>query len=75
MDGANEEQILEELRAAAPRIFRYADWTREMLELNQQGIRTLPPGIVRKTFSGARVREASDSGPSQISLVGEEGWQ
>jgi alpha-beta hydrolase superfamily lysophospholipase len=42
---ANDGQMLEEMRAAAPRISNYADWTREMLELSdnaQAAGRTLP---------------------------------
>jgi hypothetical protein len=33
-----EEQMLEELRAAAPRIASYADWVREMLELSDKAL-------------------------------------
>ena len=33
-----EERMLEELRAAAPRIASYADWTREMLELSDKAL-------------------------------------
>ena len=33
-----EEQMLEELRAAAPRIASYADWIREMLELSDKAL-------------------------------------
>ena len=38
---ANDEQMLEELRAAAPRISSYADWTREMLNLSDRRLRRL----------------------------------
>jgi alpha-beta hydrolase superfamily lysophospholipase len=33
-----EEQMLEELRAAAPRIASYSDWAREMLELSDKAL-------------------------------------
>jgi pimeloyl-ACP methyl ester carboxylesterase len=33
-----EEQMLEELRAAAPRIADYADWAREMLDLSDKAL-------------------------------------
>jgi hypothetical protein len=33
-----EEQMLEELRAAAPGIASYADWVREMLELSDKAL-------------------------------------
>src|SRR4029077_15890620 len=33
-----EEQMLEELRVAAPRIASYADWVREMLELSDKAL-------------------------------------
>jgi alpha-beta hydrolase superfamily lysophospholipase len=42
---ANEKQMLDEMRAAAPRISSYEDWTREMLELSDKALsagRTLP---------------------------------
>jgi alpha-beta hydrolase superfamily lysophospholipase len=35
---ANDDQMLEEIRAAAPRISSYADWTREMLELSDNAL-------------------------------------
>ena len=40
-----EEQMLEELRAAAPRIASYADWVKEMLDLSDKALadgRSLP---------------------------------
>ena len=43
-----EEQMLEELRAAAPRIASYADWVREMLELSDKALadgRRLPAAL------------------------------
>jgi alpha-beta hydrolase superfamily lysophospholipase len=42
---ANDDQMLEEIRAASPRISSYADWTREMLELSDNALaadRSLP---------------------------------
>ena len=35
---ANDDQMLAEIRAAAPRISSYADWTREMLELSDNAL-------------------------------------
>jgi len=35
---ANDEHMLEEIRAAAPRISSYEDWTREMLELSDNAL-------------------------------------
>ena len=35
---ANEQRMLEELRAVAPRISSYSDWTREMLELSDKAL-------------------------------------
>jgi alpha-beta hydrolase superfamily lysophospholipase len=35
---ANDEQMLEEIRAAVPRIASYQDWTREMLELSDNAL-------------------------------------
>jgi alpha-beta hydrolase superfamily lysophospholipase len=35
---ANEERMLEEMRAVAPRISDYADWTRVMLELSDEAL-------------------------------------
>src|SRR5277367_1159687 len=35
---ANDEQMLGEIRAAAPRISSYEDWTREMLELSDKAL-------------------------------------
>jgi alpha-beta hydrolase superfamily lysophospholipase len=35
---ANDGQMLEEIRAAAPRISSYADWTREMLDLSDKAL-------------------------------------
>jgi alpha-beta hydrolase superfamily lysophospholipase len=37
-DWVGEEQMLEELRAAAPRIASYADWVTEMLELSDKAL-------------------------------------
>jgi alpha-beta hydrolase superfamily lysophospholipase len=37
-DWVGEEQMLEELRAAAPRIASYADWIREMLDLSDKAL-------------------------------------
>ena len=37
-DWVGEEQMLEELRAAAPRIASYADWVREMLDLSDKAL-------------------------------------
>jgi alpha-beta hydrolase superfamily lysophospholipase len=35
---AHDEQMLDEIRAVAPRISSYADWTREMLELSDKAL-------------------------------------
>jgi alpha-beta hydrolase superfamily lysophospholipase len=35
---ANDGQMLEEIRASAPRISSYADWTREMLDLSDKAL-------------------------------------
>jgi pimeloyl-ACP methyl ester carboxylesterase len=47
-----EEQMLDELRATAPRIASYADWTREILELSDKALaagRQLPAAYYART--------------------------
>ena len=47
-----EEQMLDELRATAPRIASYADWTREILELSDRALaagRRLPAACYART--------------------------
>ena len=67
-DWVGEEQMLTELRAAAPSITNYADWVKVMLELSDKALadgRRLPAASTgSRPPPTARSRPATGSAPS-----------